>query len=114
MRTIECRACRHTVVSRCRPRAQPRRLAKTLTDLLRCRVPLQLAPMGGVSISAQLPLAVARAGGHAVYPGLLHTAETLAPRYPRWDDFQKVRAELDPKGVFENAYVRRVLGPVAS
>lgn len=42
------------------------------------------------------------------------TAETLAPRYPRWDDFQKVRAELDPKGVFENAYVRRVLGPVAS
>ena len=35
--------------------------------------------MGGVSISAQLPLAVARAGGHAVYPGLLHTAETLAP-----------------------------------
>ena len=24
------------------------------------------------------------------------TAETLRPRYPRWDDFQAVRARLDP------------------
>ena len=40
-----------------------------------------------------------------------HTAETLAPRYPEWDRFQAVRAELDPEGRFANAYVRRVLGP---
>jgi NAD(P)H-dependent flavin oxidoreductase YrpB (nitropropane dioxygenase family) len=32
-----------------------------------------------VSVSPALPIAVARAGAHAVYPGLLHTAETLAP-----------------------------------
>ena len=50
-----------------------------LTDLLRCEVPIQLAPMGGVSVSPALPIAVARAGAHAMYPGLMHTAETLAP-----------------------------------
>jgi L-gulonolactone oxidase len=41
------------------------------------------------------------------------TAETLRPRYPRWDDWQAVRARLDPKGRFVNAYAERVLGPVA-
>ena len=46
--------------------------------------------------------------------GKLHfqTAETLAPRYPQWDAFQKARARLDPNGVFSNAYLDRVLGPV--
>jgi len=45
--------------------------------------------------------------------GKLHfqTAETLAPRYPQWDAFQKARAKLDPKGVFSNPYLDRVLGP---
>jgi FAD-linked oxidoreductase len=45
--------------------------------------------------------------------GKLHfqTAETLAPRYPRWNEFQAVRATLDPDGIFTNTYVRRVLGP---
>jgi FAD-linked oxidoreductase len=38
------------------------------------------------------------------------TAETLRPRYPRWDDFQAVRARLDPSGRFANAYSDRVLG----
>jgi L-gulonolactone oxidase len=42
------------------------------------------------------------------------TAETLAGRYPRWRDFQKVRARLDPEGRFSNAYTYRVLGPVGS
>jgi len=37
-------------------------------------------------------------------------AEELAPRYPQWDAFQAARAELDPEGRFENAWVRRVLG----
>lgn len=41
------------------------------------------------------------------------TAETLADRYPRWDQFQSVRARLDPSGVFTNDYIERVLGPVA-
>jgi FAD-linked oxidoreductase len=38
------------------------------------------------------------------------TAETLAPLYPRWDDFARVRSELDPDGLFRNAYTDRVLG----
>jgi len=38
------------------------------------------------------------------------TAEEVAPRYPRWDDFQAIRAQLDPRGRFANAWVRDVLG----
>jgi L-gulono-1,4-lactone dehydrogenase len=41
-----------------------------------------------------------------------HTAETLRPRYPRWDRFQAVRARLDPNGLFANRWTERVLGPV--
>jgi L-gulonolactone oxidase len=39
------------------------------------------------------------------------TAETLAPRYPRWADFQAARDELDPDRAFANEYAARVLGP---
>ena len=39
------------------------------------------------------------------------TAGTLAPRYPRWADFQAARDELDPGRAFTNAYALRVLGP---
>ena len=41
-------------------------------------------------------------------------AATLAPRYPEWDRFQAARARLDPDGVFQNEYARRVLGPVGA
>ena len=46
--------------------------------------------------------------------GKLHfqTAETLAPRYPEWEAFQSVRAQLDPDGRFANEYTDRVLGPI--
>lgn len=46
--------------------------------------------------------------------GKLHTltAADLAPRYPEWDAFQKVRKRLDPEGVFTSPAVERVLGPV--
>jgi nitronate monooxygenase len=47
-------------------------------DLLRCELPIQLAPMGSVSATAALPLAVARAGGHGMYPGLALPPEPLA------------------------------------
>jgi L-gulono-1,4-lactone dehydrogenase len=40
------------------------------------------------------------------------TAATLRRRYPDWDRFQAVRARLDPKGRFANAWTDRVLGPV--
>jgi L-gulonolactone oxidase len=44
--------------------------------------------------------------------GKMHfqSAATLAPRYPRWDAFQKVRDELDPARRFTNPYLEKVLG----
>lgn len=44
--------------------------------------------------------------------GKLHFREAadLAPSFPRWDDFQAVREQLDPNRTFSNAYVERVLG----
>ncbi|MBA2506870.1 MAG: FAD-binding protein [Thermoleophilaceae bacterium] len=41
------------------------------------------------------------------------TAADLAPAYPGWDDFQQVRARLDPGGRFSNDFTDRVLGPVS-
>jgi len=45
--------------------------------------------------------------------GKLHfeNAGTLAPRYPGWESFRKVRERLDPERRFANAYTERVLGP---
>jgi FAD/FMN-containing dehydrogenase len=45
--------------------------------------------------------------------GKLHSLQSgeLRRRYPCWDEFQAARAALDPAGVFENGYLRRVLGP---
>ena len=42
--------------------------------------------------------------------GKLHrrTAPDLAAVYPRWADFQVLRRELDPGGVFANAYLREL------
>lgn len=46
--------------------------------------------------------------------GKLHSldATKLATLYPRFDDFQAVRAAVDPAGRFANAYTARVIGPV--
>jgi len=38
------------------------------------------------------------------------TADVLAQRYPRWDEFRAARATVDPTGRFGNAYTDRVLG----
>jgi NAD(P)H-dependent flavin oxidoreductase YrpB (nitropropane dioxygenase family) len=50
-----------------------------LCELLGCRLPIQLAPMGSVSATARLPLAVAAAGGHAMYPALGLPPAALSP-----------------------------------
>ncbi|WP_041784052.1 MULTISPECIES: D-arabinono-1,4-lactone oxidase [Micromonospora] len=44
--------------------------------------------------------------------GKLHwrTAESLASAYPRFADFQSVRARLDPHNLFQNPYLTQVLG----
>ena len=46
--------------------------------------------------------------------GKMHfqTAETLAPLYPKWEEFQLARKELDPLGLYSNVYIDRVLGPI--
>lgn len=52
------------------------------------------------------------AGGRPHW-GKLHQldAAALATRYPRFGEFQAVRRQVDPTGVFANAYLDRVLGP---
>jgi FAD/FMN-containing dehydrogenase len=44
--------------------------------------------------------------------GKKHTlkAPELRPLYPRWDDFQRVRSELDPGGTYLNSYVKELFG----
>ncbi len=44
--------------------------------------------------------------------GKMHSldAERLHALYPRFDDFRRIRAEVDPEGRFGNAYLDRVLG----
>jgi hypothetical protein len=49
----------------------------------------------------------------------MHTqdAARLAPLYPRWHDFRRIRVILDPRGLFLNDYLRRLFdadGPVPS
>ncbi|MGW3472546.1 D-arabinono-1,4-lactone oxidase [Saccharopolyspora sp. NPDC000995] len=36
------------------------------------------------------------------------TASSLAPRYPRWNDVQRIRQSLDPEGILINPYLERV------
>jgi len=54
------------------------------------------------------------AGGRPHW-GKLHSlgAEDLRARYPRFDDFLAVRREVDPEGLFRNAYLDKVLGSYA-
>jgi L-gulonolactone oxidase len=40
------------------------------------------------------------------------TADQLNERYPEWETFAGIRDRLDPDGVFQNDYTRRVLGDV--
>src|SRR4051812_49165178 len=47
--------------------------------LLGCELPIQLAPMGSVSATPRLALAVAAAGGHGMYPALGLPPQALAP-----------------------------------
>ncbi|WMJ72307.1 D-arabinono-1,4-lactone oxidase [Cytophagaceae bacterium ABcell3] len=52
-----------------------------------------------------------RAYGGRPHWGKKHTltADTLRDLYPRWDDFMKVRRMMDPKGIFLNSYLKKLL-----
>jgi FAD-linked oxidoreductase len=54
---------------------------------------------------------VANVGGRPHW-GKMHTldADALRARYPRFDDFARVRSEVDPERRFRNPYTDRVLG----
>ena len=56
--------------------------------------------------------AIAGEVGGRPHWGKMHElgAEQLRERYPRFEDFRRVRAEVDPQGVFTNDYLDRVLG----
>jgi len=46
------------------------------------------------------------------HPGKIHTLEAkqLSALYPRWNDFLRIRRELDPHGRFLNDHLQRVFG----
>ena len=54
--------------------------------------------------------AIFRRYGGRPHWGKMHTlgARELAPLYPRWDDFQRLRSALDPCGLFMNPYLERL------
>ena len=54
-------------------------MANPVCELLRCDLPIQLAPMGSVVATPSLPLAVAAAGGHGMYPALGLPPAAIAP-----------------------------------
>jgi nitronate monooxygenase len=54
-------------------------MANRVSEVLGSELPIQLAPMGSVSAGPALPLAVAKAGGHAMYPALALPPEVLEP-----------------------------------
>lgn len=55
---------------------------------------------------------IARGADGRPHWGKMHdrSAADLAPAYPHWDDFQRVRSAVDPDRVFANDYLSRVLG----
>ncbi len=55
---------------------------------------------------------ILREHGGRPHWGKVHTrmVDDLAPAYERFDDFLDLRRRLDPDRVFDNAYLRRVLG----
>jgi hypothetical protein len=55
-------------------------------------------------VLAELRRAVPRLADPVMFP--------VRPLYPRFDDFRRVRAEVDPEARFGNSYLTRILGPV--
>lgn len=56
--------------------------------------------------------AIMRAHDGRPHWGKMHTlgADELRPHYPHFDEFVALRDRLDPRGLFRNAYLDRVLG----
>lgn len=56
--------------------------------------------------------AIFRSFGGRPHWGKMHNlgAAELASLYPRWHDFQRLRRQLDPHGLFRNAFTTRLFG----
>lgn len=56
--------------------------------------------------------AIFRNHGGRPHWGKMHTltARDLEPLYPRWNDFLKLRREIDPDGVFINPWLQKIFG----
>jgi L-gulonolactone oxidase len=56
--------------------------------------------------------AIFRNHGGRPHWGKMHTlvARDLEPLYPRWNDFLKLRQEIDPQGVFINPWLQKIFG----
>src|SRR6266511_3559237 len=59
--------------------------------------------------------AIFRDFGGRPHWGKMHTltAADLRGLYPEWPRFQAARRQLDPDGVFQNAYLKQLLGDLA-
>jgi FAD-linked oxidoreductase len=57
---------------------------------------------------------IMRTVGGRPHWGKMHSLDAgrLAELYPKFEDFRRVRSEVDPEGRFVNPYTARVLGPV--
>jgi L-gulonolactone oxidase len=43
----------------------------------------------------------------------LYTAKDFSQVYPAWNQFHKIRRDLDPRGIFHNSFTKRCLGDLA-
>jgi L-gulonolactone oxidase len=70
----------------------------------------------GVDLTAYFAAVEQIAAEHEGRPhwGKVHNldADRLGKLYPGFDDFVSLRDRLDPGGLFSNAYLERVLGPI--
>lgn len=44
--------------------------------------------------------------------GKMHSlnSEVLSKKYPKWNDFLRIREQMDPKGIFLNLHLKKILG----
>lgn len=77
-----------------------------------CSIALHAAAGEAYDYIVQIGATICRAHGGRPHWGKMHplTAAALAPLYPRWRDFQALRASFDPQGRMLNAHLRSVFG----
>jgi FAD-linked oxidoreductase len=77
-----------------------------------CSIAVHAAADEACDYIVKLAAAVCAPAGGRPHWGKLHplAAAQLAPRYPRWSDFQQLRRSFDPQGRMLNAHLRSLFG----